>query len=493
MLPFPAAMPFGLARVSVCSPLPSWLEAMGCDARFNTQLFLFLFLPLTVLGYWAIASRNWKILWVAFCSIVFYSMWDVRFVLLLAAAAAVDFVVALRIEAAGEDRLRRKRWLLASIVFNLGILAVFKYAIFARDNAQSLFDLLGVAYTLPGFSIVLPVGISFFTFKTLSYTIDVYRGDQPACREPLKYLAFISLFPELVAGPIVRYSTLNQQLDNLPRRLPWEFFATGVTLFAIGLFKKAVIADLVAARIDPLWEDAGSLTFVTGWMAALGYTLQLYFDFSGYSDMALGLGALLGLRFPINFLAPYQANNPSDFWRRWHISLSTWLRDYLYIPLGGNRKGPGRAKVNLMIVMALGGLWHGAAWTFVAWGVYHGVLLVLYQQTRSGWDNLPALVQRLLTFVLVVFGWVLFRSLSVPEALSVYSAMLGLTELGSVKAWLPFLMAVVALVAFTMLAKPSSQLRLRFTPAHAFLVALMLGVALLFVGSGSSPFLYYQF
>jgi alginate O-acetyltransferase complex protein AlgI len=483
----------GLARLSLCDSLPAGIEAMGCDARFNTQLFLFLFLPLTLLGYWAVPSRNWKIAWVAFCSVVFYSLWDMRFVLLLAVAAAIDFFVALRIEGAGEDRRRRKAWLLASIVFNLGILAVFKYAIFARDNAQSLFDLFGVDHQLPGFSIVLPVGISFFTFKTLSYTIDVYRGDQVACREPLKYLAFISLFPELVAGPIVRYSTLGEQLDHLPRRLPWNYFATGLTLFAIGLFKKAVIADTVAAYVAVYWADPGGLSFGQAWAAALGYTLQLYFDFSGYSDMAMGLGAMLALRFPINFMAPYQALNPSDFWRRWHISLSTWLRDYLYIPLGGNRKGVGRAKVNLLIVMTLGGLWHGANWTFVAWGVYHGLMLVLYQSVRGPWDSMNEWVQRILMFLVAVVGWVMFRAPTLQVAGQVYRAMVDLPSLLSVVPLAPLLLVLAALIAFTMLATPTGRMQLKFTPWRAILVAAMLAVAILKVGAGSSPFLYYQF
>jgi alginate O-acetyltransferase complex protein AlgI len=482
-----------LMRVSLCDGLPGWVSDLGCDARFNTQLFLFLFLPLTLLGYWSVANRNWKIVWVAFCSTVFYSLWDVRFVFLLAGGAAVDYLIALRIEAAGEDKARRKAWVTGSIVFNLGLLAVFKYALFARDNAQSLFDLVGVDYQLPGFSIVLPVGISFFTFKALSYTIDVYRGDQPACREPLKYLAFISLFPELVAGPIVRYSTLGEQLDRIPRRLPWNFFATGLTLFAIGLFKKAVVADLVAAEVDPLWADPAHLSFASAWVAALGYTLQLYFDFSGYSDMAMGLGAMLGLRFPINFLAPYQALNPSDFWRRWHISLSTWLRDYLYIPLGGNRKGPGRAKANLLLVMLLGGLWHGAAWTFVVWGAYHGLLLVLYQSVRPTWDKAPVWMQRIAMFLLAVGGWVIFRAPSLTAAAQVYYAMLSVGGIVSLTHVLPVLLVFVALIAFTMLATPTGQMRMRFTKARAIGIALMLTAAVLMVGSGSSPFLYYQF
>lgn len=481
------------ARLSVCEGLPSWVDALGCDARFNTHLFLFLFLPLTLAGYWAVPNRNWKIVWIAFCSIVFYSLWDMRFVLLLAVAAAVDFVVALRIEAAGEDRRRRKAWLLISIVFTLGLLAFFKYTLFAAANANSVLALAGSDYRMPLPHIVLPVGISFFTFKTLSYTIDVYRGQLPACREPLKYLAFISLFPELVAGPIVRYSTLNEQLDQLPRRLPWDFFATGITLFAIGLFKKAVVADWVAGRIDGYWADPAALNFATGWLAALGYTLQLYFDFSGYSDMAMGLGAMLALRFPINFRAPYQALNPSDFWRRWHISLSTWLRDYLYIPLGGNRNGPSRAKVNLLIVMLLGGLWHGANWTFVVWGGYHGLLLVLYQSMRGGWDAMPKPVQRLVTLFLVVIGWVTFRAPTLEVAGQVYAAMFSVLGAPTLLGVLPVLLAFLAILAFTMVATPTGEMRLRFTMPRAVGVAVILLVAIVMVGSGSSPFLYYQF
>jgi alginate O-acetyltransferase complex protein AlgI len=481
-----------LQRLSLCDGLPAWLAGLECDARFNTHLFLFLFLPVTLLVYWAVPSRTWKISWVAFASIVFYSLWDARFILLIAAAAAVDFYVALRIEDSGADRRLRKRWLLASLLFNLGILAVFKYAVFAAENARSLFDLLGVDYTMPYFSIVLPVGISFFTFKTLSYTIDVYRGELPACREPLKYLAFISLFPELVAGPIVRYSTLSEQLDALPRRLPRDFLAMGLTLFAVGLFKKAVLADTIASFTDHYWTDAAGLTMMQGWLAALGYTLQLYFDFSGYSDMAMGLGAMLGLRFPINFLAPYQALNPSDFWRRWHVSLSTWLRDYLYIPLGGSRGGPGRTRLNLLIVMALGGLWHGAAWTFVVWGIYHGVLLVLYQANQARWDRLPAWSRQALTLLLVLFGWVLFRAPDLATAGDVYAAMLvpggGITGLEAT-----VMAGLLAVLAFSMVAAPLAKVEMRWTLPRAAAVGAMLAAALFFMNLGSSPFLYYQF
>ena len=384
-------------------------------ALFNTYGFLLVFLPACLVGYWAVRSRTWKLAWLTAASFVFYSFYDVRFTGLLVAAAVVDFVVAQRLE--GSEGRVRTRWLVLSIVFNLGLLGVFKYAVFAAATARSIFDVLGLPIQIPGFSIALPVGISFFTFKTMSYTIDVYRREVPATRNLLKYLAFVSLFPELVAGPIVRYSVMDRQMDTIPERLDPSYRITGISLLTLGLAKKVLIADSIAQVVDPIWQHAGTLTSVEAWTGALGYTFQLYFDFSGYSDMAIGLAALLGFNFPINFRAPYQARNPSDFWGRWHITLSTFLRDYLYIPLGGNRCSPLRVRFNLMVVMLLGGLWHGAAWTFVLWGAYHGLLLVLYQTCAPWWDRRWVWMQRVATFLLVVFGWVLFllRTLVPPS------------------------------------------------------------------------------
>ena len=473
------------------------VHAWGFDAGFNNYAFILLFLPIVLAGYWAVPGRRWKLGWLVAMSLLFYSFWDVRFVWLLVLASLLDFVIALRMSRLPEKRDRR-RWLVASIVLNLATLAFFKYAMFAADNLRSIFGVLGVPVELPYFYIVLPVGISFYTFQTMSYTIDVYRGEVPASRDFLKFLAFVTLFPQLVAGPIIRYRDLSGQLDDLPRRPTQALLAMGVAFFAIGLFKKMAIADTVASLTAPYWADTSGLTMMEAWMAALGYTIQLYFDFSGYSDMALGLGALLGFRFPFNFRAPYQALNPSDFWRRWHVSLSSFLRDYLYIPLGGNRKGPTRAQVNMLLVMLLGGLWHGAAWTFVLWGLYHGLLLAAYSRVKDPWDRMPVLLQRVATLLLVVVGWVMFRATSLGQAFDVYAAMVDVStfRLGALAS--PVLLGLVAILAFAMVARPLADWGRReesvlYTARGGAAVAGLMVAALVLLSIGSSPFLYYQF
>ncbi len=465
--------------------------SLGCAAAFNTYCFLFLFLPPALIGYWAVPSRRWKLAWITLMSFVFYSFWDIRFVLLLVASSVVDFGVARRL-AAATDPIVRKRWLRLSILFNLGTLGFFKYAVFGLQNVRNLFDLVGVPVDVPGYNIVLPVGISFYTFQTMSYTIDVYRGHFEPTRNFLKYIAFVTLFPQLVAGPIVRYRTLSDQLDALPRRLSGAYAGTGLMLLSMGLFKKVVIADLIAMRIDPLWSDVGALTTITAWISAMGFMLQLYFDFSGYSDMAIGLGALLGLRFPINFRAPFQALNPPDFWRRWHISLSTFLRDYLFVPLGGNKVSLPRWRFNVLLVMVLSGLWHGAAWTFILWGAYYGVLQIAYRRWGAAWDALPRVGQMIGFQWLVVVSGVLFRADNLGVAGAVYRAMFDPFMWGGLGA-LPLLAIMVALYAFTMIARPACDLRFRLRPYEAALVAIGLVIALLIIRLEYSPFLYYQF
>ncbi|MGB0653018.1 MAG: MBOAT family O-acyltransferase [Thermoplasmatota archaeon] len=490
------AFPAGLAAAFLETDAARGIGRLlfSCDALFNTYCFLFLFLPIVLAGYWLVPRRGWKLAWITAASLVFYSFWNVRFVPLLVASAIVDFVVAQRIAACPEapDK-RRKRWLIASLVFNLGVLAVFKYAVWGADNARGLFEALGAPVRVPAFDIVLPVGISFYTFQTLSYTIDVYRGDVPPTRNFLKYVAYVTMFPQLVAGPIVRYRDMDAQLDAVPRRPRADLVVLGVSLFAIGLVKKGAIADPIAARVDPLWAQPGSLDLVTGWLAALGYTLQLYFDFSGYSDMAIGLGALLGFRFPVNFNAPYQALDPSDFWRRWHISLSSFLRDYLYIPLGGNRKGPRRTTINLALVMLLGGLWHGAAWTYVAWGGYHGLLLGIHRKWAAGWAALAMWAQKGLMFVLAVIGWVLFRAPDFATAGQVYAAMFTPAASAWHILWTPPVLAIFAAVAFTMTAKATAIRTFRPDARGALLAATLLLLGIVAMGSDYSPFLYYQF
>jgi alginate O-acetyltransferase complex protein AlgI len=462
-----------------------------CDALFNTPCFLLLFLPATLAGYWLLREARLKVLWITTASFVFYGFWDARFALLLVAAATVDYLAALGMASAGRHR---KAWLVTSIAFNLGLLAFFKYAGFAVENARSLLALLGIPGTLPHYDVVLPVGISFFTFKSMSYTIDVYRGEVPLQRSYLKYLCFISLFPELVAGPIVRYRNVAPTLDDMPRRLDGGLFAHGTWLFVIGLAKKVIVADAFARIVDPLWLHPHTLTAAQGYVAVLGYAFQLYFDFSGYSDMAIGLGLMLGFRFPLNFNSPYKALNPSDFWRRWHVSLSTWLRDYLYIGLGGNRKGRVRTAFNLMATMVLGGLWHGAAWTFVLWGAFHGALLVAYRAAKDPWDAMPRPLQRALTFLLVVAGWSLFRSPSLAKLADVWTVMLAAPNGWGFDAALLFPAVLIAIaLAVVMLARNSNEMEFKPTLRHATVAATLFAVSFVLIGRGESPFLYYQF
>ena len=298
-----------------------------------------------------------------------------------------------------------------------------------------------------------------------------------------------------MAGRIVRYSVMDRQMDAIPDRLDPSYRITGISLLTLGLAKKVLIADSIAQVVDPIWQHAGTtLSSVEAWTGALGYTFQLYFDFSGYSDMAIGLAALLGFNFPINFRAPYQARNPTDFWGRWHITLSTFLRDYLYIPLGGNRRSPGRVRVNLLIVMLLGGLWHGAAWTFVLWGAYHGLLLVLYQACAPWWDRRWVWMQRVATFLLVVFGWVLFRGPDVGTALTFYDRMLNPFHMTGPLAISPtVLVAGIGLYLAVTFGRPTSEMQFRATWPWALVVALVFLASFVFIGRGGSPFLYYQF
>ncbi len=487
------------------------------DALFNTYTFLFLFLPITLAGYWLLPRGQARWLWIGGASLVFYSFWDWRFTALLVASSVVDFVVAKRIVqarsvAAAADQpqdgpgSRARRWLLASIVFNLGVLAFFKYAMWGTENLQSVLSLLGSNVVLPIPHIVLPVGISFYTFQTLSYTVDVYRGHVTPTSAWPRYLAYVTLFPQLVAGPIVRYAQVTNDFDDLPARLPAERWSRGIFLLAVGLCKKVVIADTLATGVDPLWARAAAETTATAtaassvgldtlsaWLAVLGYSLQLYFDFSGYSDMALGLGCLLGFTYPINFDAPYQARDPADFWRRWHMTLGAFLRDYLYKPLGGNRLGPSRTLVNLSIVMLLGGLWHGAAWTFVAWGGYHGILLVVHRLLREPWGALPVAGQRALTLFLVILGWVPFRAPDFATAAHVLQAMFVPNGADWSLLAHPVTAMLLAALAITQLARPAIRVASHPTWRHAVWTSLCLVAAILLMGAAESPFLYYQF
>lgn len=377
-------------------------------------------------------------------SAIFYGAGTTWHLLVLAAPAIIDFACASRIEDS-DDPLIRKRWLLLSLVSNLGLLAYFKYADFFADSIAALFG----AETIP-LGLLLPVGISFFIFKTLSYTIDVYRREIPACRSLWKYSMFVSYFPELVAGPIVRASVFMPQMNrHLQPSLARA--AMGTQLILLGLTKKLFIADRLATLVNPVFAAPGEYSQFTVISAVVAYSIQIYCDFSGYSDMAIGVSQIIGFDLPENFNMPYASRSITEFWRRWHITLSQWLRDYLYIPLGGNRKGRWRTYVNLMITMLLGGLWHGASWTFVVWGLLHGIGLGVHKlwQTYAPQNRTPfaGFFGWATTYAFVCVTWVFFRAADFTTAALILRKVVGLEPGGANWVYLPLLLILPIVVA----------------------------------------------
>ena len=392
---------------------------------FSSTLFLFLFLPAVLLLY-AIAPRRLRNGVLLLASLLFYAWGEPRFVLVMLASILANYGLGLLVERT-RGRASMRTVLGATVAVNIGLLVVFKYGGFLGRNVNELLSAVGGSpLRVP--DIALPIGISFFTFQAMSYVIDVARADARVQRNPLEVALYISLFPQLIAGPIVRYRDIARQLDE--RRGSLAQFASGVERFVVGLAKKVLIANTVALPCDRIFAlPSDRLTAPLAWLAVVCYTLQIYFDFSGYSDMAIGLGRMFGFEFLENFRFPYVADTIKEFWRRWHISLSTWFRDYLYIPIGGNRGSEPRTYANLVIVFFLCGLWHGAAWTFVAWGLFHGAFLVL-ERTRFGTllEGLPRPARHVYAMLVVMVGWVLFRSETFAGALAMLTAMAGLAH-----------------------------------------------------------------
>ncbi len=464
---------------------------------FSSLEFLVLFLPLTLAV--ALLLRGQPLLrWIAFSSIVFYAFaghwW---FILPMLLTTVVDFGVAIAIEGAREKG--RRRWLLAvSLVGNLGMLAYFKYSgLLVRTTEQALMA-LGLeesARFSRWFEVILPAGISFYTFQTLSYIVDVWRGQAPAERNFVRFAGFVSFFPHLVAGPLTRHHQLIPQLARVAATGISPRWREGLLLFAVGLCKKVLIADRLGNLIDPLLAAPLALDAPRAWLALLGYAFQIYFDFSGYTDMAIGLGRLFGIELPQNFNSPYKATSPSDFWRRWHMTLSFWLRDYLYIALGGNRCSPARRRFNLMATMVLGGLWHGANWTFAAWGTWHGLLLVAHQALPA-WDRrLSPFWQRNLTFLLVTLGWVFFRAESFTHAGQWFASLFGAHGLVGAWTWETVTLAglVLLCLGIARLSRNSLELPLaRLGTVSQVGLAGATAAALLLMNYGSK-FLYFQF
>ena len=464
---------------------------------FNSLEFLVLFLPLTLAV--ALHLRGQPLLgWIAGASVVFYAFaghwW---FVVPMLCTTVIDYALA-RAMGSSPARRRRTALLLVSLAVNLGLLAYFKYAsLLTRTVAVALGSLgLDPASRLVRWAqVTLPAGLSFYTFQTLSYIIDVWRRHARPERSFVRFLGFISFFPHLVAGPLTRHDQLIPQLARIGRDGIAPRWRAGILLFCTGLAKKTLIADRIGNLVDPMLGQLVELDMARAWLALLGYALQIYFDFSGYSDMAIGLGRLFGIELPRNFDSPYKAVSPSDFWRRWHITLSTWLRDYLYIPLGGNRCSPARRRLNLMATMVLGGLWHGANWTFAAWGCWHGLLLVGHHAVPA-WDQRVSLFwRRNVTFVLVTLGWVFFRAETFRDAGQWFAALAGLHGVGG--GWSPETAALLGLVLVGLVivrTRPNSlEIDLeRIGPLPQTGLAFATAAAI-FLMNYRSKFLYFQF
>ena len=500
---------------------------------FHSYGFIFLFLPLVLLGFFLLGrlgDKRWALAGLTLASLLFYAWWNVAYLPLLILSIGVNYLLGRTLAGVPAPGAGRRLYLTLGIVFNLLLLGYFKYAGFA---VETLNQVTGGDYELN--SIVLPLAISFFTFQQIAYLVDAYYGK---AREYsfLNYTLFVSFFPQLIAGPIVHHGEMMPQFEDRRIFRPRiEQMDVGLLIFVIGLFKKVFLADGMAQFSEPVFSLAGqgeTLSFLDAWGGALAYTLQIYFDFSAYSDMAIGLAWMLGISLPFNFASPYKASSIIDFWRRWHMTLSRFLRDYLYIPLGGNRKGKGRRYLNVMVTMLLGGLWHGAAWTFVAWGGIHGLLLMINHgwralRRRLGWEArrrnfCGRLLASACTFLAVTFAWVFFRAESFSSASSLLSSMMGLRGMqmplewhstvvpAALWGWLGILLPVV------WLAPNSQEIAARYRRFYealpvrgigsyllthkrywlfpVLLVAgLLEGLVIAMEGAAVAPFIYFQF
>ena len=464
---------------------------------FSSYLFLFYFLPAALLLYYA-APRRAKHLTLTSLSYLFYGWANPLFLVLLFVSTAIDYLAGL---AMGRG-FHKRTALVASVVSNLSLLGFFKYFNFATSS----FDALVAAIGLPGLSldtalrVTLPLGISFYTFQSMSYTIDVYRGQAAPIRSFIDFACYVSMFPQLVAGPIIRFTEVAEQLETRTHTV--TKFARGVSFFCVGLAKKVLLAN-PTGKIADLAFDAGSLHAIDAWYGVTAYAFQIYFDFSGYSDMAIGLGLMFGFVFAKNFDAPYRAQSMTEFWHRWHISLSTWLRDYLYLPLGGSRKGPGRTYVNLFVVMLLGGLWHGAAWNFVVWGGLHGALLA-FERLRgktAAYSRLAAPLRVGATFVIVLVTWVFFRAPDLPSAFRYLGDMTGLggiqegAHLLAGVVYQPYYLATFLIAAAIVWTGPQTWdwTRTLTWPKTVVAFALLLFSAIALTTQSYNPFIYFLF
>lgn len=464
---------------------------------FSSTIFLCVYLPLVLLGYY-ICPKKGRNLFLLIASLVFYAWGEPKYVFLMIFSILVNYIFGRLMDKNRGRQKRMKLLLVLSVVIDLGLLSVFKYTDFIITNVNAIF---GSSFDL--LKIALPIGISFYTFQAMSYTIDVYRNDVRVQKNLIDFGMYITMFPQLIAGPIVRYADVQDQLAE--RSVTTADFSEGVMRFVVGLGKKVLLANQMGAVWSEIYALGGDVSALMAWTGAIAYTFQIYFDFSGYSDMAIGLGRMFGFKFPENFRYPYQSVSITDFWRRWHITLSTWFKEYLYIPLGGNRCGLARQALNLLIVWSLTGFWHGAGWNFVMWGLYYFVILFIEKLfLLKALDKLPKLFRHVYALLLIVIGWVIFASDDVGVLLPYLGSMFGANgAVGGMDVYTLFTKAVLLIICCVASTELPKRLFLSATGAMnekaAFTIKSVMTIALLalsmilLIGDSYNPFLYFRF
>lgn len=462
---------------------------------FSSLVFLFAYLPITLLAYYLV-PRQGRNIFLFIVNLIFYGWGEPKLVLLMVFNIFFNYIGGWLVDKYRADTKKKKLFLILTCVLDIGILAVFKYTGMITETLNMLPFL-----NIPELQISLPIGISFYTFQTMSYVIDVYRDDAPVSKNFINFGTYVALFPQLIAGPIVRYRDVAEQLVN--RRETLEMFTRGVKLFMVGLAKKVIIANTMGTLTTNIFATTDENGVVGTWVGIIAYTFQIYFDFSGYSDMACGLGNMLGFEFLKNFNYPYIAKSITDFWRRWHISLSTWFKEYVYIPLGGNRKGVKRQILNLLIVWGLTGLWHGAAYNFVLWGLYYGLLLILEKFVLKKFlDRLPSFVQHIYTLFIVIIGWGLFYFTDVGQLgefmvdlFNFGNGICGNQAFNLIMSNLPML--IIAAVASTplaaMLYNRFEHTRFMWIPETLYCMGVLAVSTASLVNQSYNPFLYFRF
>ncbi len=464
---------------------------------FSSLTFICVFLPVVLLLYSLSKNVTYKNIILATASLVFYAWGEPSLLLLLIAASVVNYLLALGIGVCQrrENALGAKLLVAAAVVFDILMIGVFKYAAFTVNSINSVFRL---SFPVP--EIGLPLGISFYTFQILTYVLDVYRKDTPVQKSYLKFITFVSMFPQLVAGPIVRYQEVAEGLND--RKVTISDFADGSTQFVLGLAKKVFLANFAGDAKDILFAASTAPTVGSAWLGIIFYSFQLYFDFSAYSDMAIGMGKMIGFKFPMNFNYPYISRSVTEFWRRWHMTLSSFFRDYVYFPMGGSRCSKARRNFNLMVVWALTGLWHGASWNFVLWGLYYGVLLIIEKMLFSKWAKVPVL-SNITTMFLVVIGWTLFYFTDFAQLTTFFKTMFGfnggLYDITTVSVFFGNIVLLAALVLastplpYKLFNKLISVKGIGMVIEGAVVVVLFVASLATLTGSTSNPFLYFRF